>query len=478
MPLDITNLTIARNTLGRNKAMSLPAALAALASPGPAGGGIQPPFVFAHRGTPYQAPENSLAGWDIAAAAGFPLEGDWRLSSDNALVAMHDATVDRTTTSSGNVTAFTLAQFQAMDNGTKWSPLYATERVPSFEQYIQRYPNAWLVPECSNATLASAMKMARTLQAYDAESRSILQMFENSPYPILGAVKAACPSLYVMALALTGGPAPNLDTAAAAGIDWIGVDINSAWVNADWVLSAQSRGLRVIFYTIDDYASLTLALSYGCDAIFSGRPFAMRRLARMAASPPSEMWTGQNRAMFGDDWFLSNMTAFNASGCRPNNGNAGNDLTTLLGGVVLIGRPLPAAATTWQLKFNLTCTALNGDPTRWFGIQFGLQQDGLVINFAPCDGSGMQVIVRQNGSLEIARCVLGVASATLATQASTGLVVGTAVPFVLDVTPTQITLTRTDTAASVTFADATYRAGLLGMMWSNLAARIGPLHGS
>lgn len=476
MPLDISNLQVSRGTLARNKTMTLAAALDAIAHGGP-GSGINPPLIWAHRGCSYQAPENSLSAWDIAAAAGFGLEGDWRLTSDNALVAMHDATVDRTTGSSGNVTAFTLAQFQAMDNGSKWSPLYATERVPSFEQFLQRYPNAWLLPECSNQSLAAALKMARSVHVYGAESRTILQMFEGGTFPVLGAVKSAYPNLQVIALTLTGGPQPNLDAAAAAGIEWVGFDITSAWITAAYVQSCRDRGLKVAFYTIDDYTSLATAYSVGFDALFSSKPFAMRRgVGRLTAGTPSEMWTGQNRAMWGDDWTLTNMTPFNASGCRPNNGNCGNDLNTLLGGAVCDGRPLPPSG-SYSIKGTLTMTQNNADTTRWVSMQLALQQDAAVWFFAPCNGSGYHCMIRSNGSMEIARMDNGVNSTTLNTFAGTALVVGTAVPFTIDVTPTQITFTRNDTGQSVTAADATYRGGLLGLMWSNIGARFGPIHG-
>lgn len=477
MGLDVANLKVARGLLGRNRELTMAQLLQAVAAVGPSGAGIQPPLIWAHRGGNYQAPENSYAAWDISAAAGFALEGDWRLSSDNALVSMHDATVDRTTSSSGNVTAFTLAQFQAMDNGSKWSPAYAAQRVPDFESFIQRYPNAWLCPECSDQTTAALTKMCSLLTAYGADTRSIVQMFENAPYTKLAAAKAAFPNITFIALHLTGGPAPDLNKVAAAGVEWVGCDINSAWVNAAWVQSARDVGVKVCFYTIDDYASLTLALAYGFDALFTGRPFAMRRLGRAVPAPPSEQWTGQNRNMFGDDWQLTNMTQTNAAGCRPNNGYAGTDLLTLLGGVFLAGRPLPASG-TYQIKGTLVSQLTNADTTRWAAVQIALQQDAAVFFFAPCNGSGYQCLIRYNGSMEIARCDNGVASTTLNTFAGTAPVIGTAIPFTIDVTPTQITFTRNDNGQSVTATDSTYRGGLLGLMWSNMAARFGPIHGA
>src|SRR5688500_716974 len=60
------------------------------------------PTVWARRGWSSRAPENTFAAWDLAYARGFGLEGDWAPGSDGTIIAMHDSTVDRTTTSTGN----------------------------------------------------------------------------------------------------------------------------------------------------------------------------------------------------------------------------------------------------------------------------------------------------------------------------------------------------------------------------------------
>jgi len=61
------------------------------------------------------APENTLAAIRAAIVVGADLvELDVRRTQDGHLVLMHDSTVDRTTTSKGKVSDFTLAQLQAL----------------------------------------------------------------------------------------------------------------------------------------------------------------------------------------------------------------------------------------------------------------------------------------------------------------------------------------------------------------------------
>src|SRR3954471_19739401 len=56
------------------------------------------PVIVAHRGAPTERPENTLAAFEAAIAAGAgAVEFDVRLTADGRPVVLHDATLDRTT---------------------------------------------------------------------------------------------------------------------------------------------------------------------------------------------------------------------------------------------------------------------------------------------------------------------------------------------------------------------------------------------
>ena len=68
-------------------------------------------LVIAHRGASGYAPEHTFPSWDLARRMGADyLEQDLQMTSDGVLVVMHDATLDRTTSGSGPVSAHTLAE--------------------------------------------------------------------------------------------------------------------------------------------------------------------------------------------------------------------------------------------------------------------------------------------------------------------------------------------------------------------------------
>ena len=90
------------------------------------------PSHCAHRGAGKLAPENTLAAIRHGAGLGYRMfEFDVKLSSDGALVLMHDPMVERTTDGRGRVASFTLGELARLDAGGWHSPAYAGEGVPT-----------------------------------------------------------------------------------------------------------------------------------------------------------------------------------------------------------------------------------------------------------------------------------------------------------------------------------------------------------
>src|SRR3954451_16246099 len=99
------------------KALTLVAAVCAGLTAAPAAAKA-PLEIHAHRGGTVSNgkpafTEESLDAYRHAAANGFVLEVDAKLTKDGVPVAIHDATVDRTTNCTGEVRSFTLAALKA-----------------------------------------------------------------------------------------------------------------------------------------------------------------------------------------------------------------------------------------------------------------------------------------------------------------------------------------------------------------------------
>ncbi len=87
---------------------------------------------LAHRGLhDDEVPENSLAAFDAAAAAGYGIELDARLTVDGRIVVVHDDDLTRLTGSAGSVARMTLADVCARTLGQ------TDERIPSLVEALE-----------------------------------------------------------------------------------------------------------------------------------------------------------------------------------------------------------------------------------------------------------------------------------------------------------------------------------------------------
>jgi glycerophosphoryl diester phosphodiesterase len=95
-------------------------------------------LVIGHRGASGHAPENTFAAFKKAVALGAAfIETDLQLSRDAHFVAIHDATVNRTTSGQGAVHDMTLAELRKLDAGSWFGSEFAGERIPTLEEIFE-----------------------------------------------------------------------------------------------------------------------------------------------------------------------------------------------------------------------------------------------------------------------------------------------------------------------------------------------------
>src|SRR5690606_41056275 len=80
------------------------------------------PLVIAHQGGDHLWPGNTMLAFQNAVDLGADvLEMDLHITSDGALILMHDDTVDRTTDGTGEIEAMTLDELKELDAGYDWT---------------------------------------------------------------------------------------------------------------------------------------------------------------------------------------------------------------------------------------------------------------------------------------------------------------------------------------------------------------------
>lgn len=94
------------------------------------------PLIVAHRGLLKHAPENTLSNFRACLELRIGFEVDVRRSKDGTLVCVHDDTVNRTTNGRGAIGSLTLAELKQLDAGAWFSPAFAGEWIPTFDEVL------------------------------------------------------------------------------------------------------------------------------------------------------------------------------------------------------------------------------------------------------------------------------------------------------------------------------------------------------
>jgi glycerophosphoryl diester phosphodiesterase len=133
------------------------------------------PKIYAHRGASADAPENTLAAFDLAVTQNANgIELDVTLSKDGVVVVIHDDTVDRTTNGQGRVRDLTLAELQALDAGQG-------ERIPTLEEVFRHIGRRLSinVELKTGSGLSSALteRVAQLVSAYHLEESVLISSF-------------------------------------------------------------------------------------------------------------------------------------------------------------------------------------------------------------------------------------------------------------------------------------------------------------
>jgi glycerophosphoryl diester phosphodiesterase len=234
-------------------------------------------WVVGHRGAMGHCPENTLASFE----RGLQLGADWieldvHLSRDNALIVIHDETLDRTTNGHGAVRGHTLAELKALDAGSWFSPEYTGERIPTLEEVLDwaRQRNTIVDIEIKNAPVyydGIEAAVVEALDRYGMTEQVIVISFDHRAVQRVKALdsRIATGVLY-SARPVDGG----LSLARQAQAD--AVLPHWAYVTAPDVAAAHSAGLSVAPWASSDPDVLRDLISKGVDAIGTNHPDVLR----------------------------------------------------------------------------------------------------------------------------------------------------------------------------------------------------------
>ena len=229
-------------------------------------------LLFGHRGARGEAPENTLTGFAHAYAAGVrAFELDVRLTADDRLAVIHDATVDRTTNGAGPVGALSASDLERLDARADFADWPKPAGVPLLEDVLDAYATkvhfAIEIKTDTPERLARvAPLVAAAIERYRLGERVAVTSFDPAALELMRATAPHVPRVYIGAY----DTPVFLETALALGCRQADIPLNRS--TAETVRAAQAQGLRVVGWLGNTREQLAALIAWGVDGITTDHP--------------------------------------------------------------------------------------------------------------------------------------------------------------------------------------------------------------
>lgn len=251
------------------------------------------PLIIGHRGASAVAPENTMAAFLEAIAAGADgIEFDVRLTRDGVPVVIHDGTLHRTGGLPDRVADLASEEIAKIDVGSwfgrkKSLPpgTFANETVPSLAQLLTLYDSKngmlYLEMKCDSpaeyAPLAEAC--CRAIAEHGMKKRVIIECFQ---LPALRVVREIDSEIRTVALfePSIASPSVLLDQSIinkAKDVGAVALALHHRLARRSLVEKAKAEGMHVAVWTVDDPTWVERARTIGIDALITNDPAKLIR---------------------------------------------------------------------------------------------------------------------------------------------------------------------------------------------------------
>lgn len=288
---------------------------------------------IAHQGGEIEAPSNTLFAFKTAKDKGADvLELDVHATSDDELVVIHDATVNRTTNGRGRVDSMTLAEIKKLDAAHWFVPDCGTCRnkddasyayrgfatgavpipaelggyepndfkIPTLREVLETFPRDFInieIKATAPETKPYEGKLAALLAEYGRTTDTIVvsfldhavEMFKTFAPDVSTATGTAETGAF---WASTQGPMPGAPNprhqALQVPITFNGVTV----VTEEFVRKAHANGFAVHVWTINDRTEMEWLIEIGVDGIMTDRPTLLEEVVGYTHSKYKEHGKG------------------------------------------------------------------------------------------------------------------------------------------------------------------------------------------
>lgn len=215
------------------------------------------------------------------------LELDLHLTADGEVVAIHDPTLDRTSTARGRVRDQRLADLASARLKGRDGAV-TDERVPTFAQVLD-------LAAPTSVELAPEIKVDADQQRYPGIEEKVLSLLRSRRLLARATIQAfqpdtirrvreLAPEARTMLLVGRGDverararPAEAVRRARELAATDLGM--NHRLIDADVIAAARAAGIRLAAWTVNEEADIQRMIVLGVDMVMSDRPDRVKRLA-------------------------------------------------------------------------------------------------------------------------------------------------------------------------------------------------------
>jgi glycerophosphoryl diester phosphodiesterase len=233
-------------------------------------GFMRKPWVIAHRGASGHTPENTLASFERAVQLGASfIETDLHLTRDARFVAIHDATLERTSNGRGEVRDFTLAELRRLDVGMWYDREHMGQRIPTLEEILEfarKHDVIFYLEVKYDASWGMHHSLIAALQKPEYAGRTIVISFDQATLAALRRVDATA----MMGFLVDDARADSVKEALELGARQLCP--KASMVTPELVQQAHGADLQVAAWTVDDPKEMRRIIAAGVDGIMTNFP--------------------------------------------------------------------------------------------------------------------------------------------------------------------------------------------------------------
>lgn len=254
--------------------------------------------IVAHRGASHDAPENTLAAFELAwQRDADAIEVDLFLSSDGEIVCIHDRTTERFSEENLVVAESTAAELKQLDVGSWKDEKWAGEPVPTLDEVIATVPDGRRIYLEIKPGPEVVEPLARAVEASDLviEQQVVVIAFDAD---VIAAVRERLPQATACWLTSyrkddeTGElrPTPDQVLSTLERIDATGLSThaNENVVDEAFVRRLREAGFEFHTWTVNGIDTARRFAELGVDSITTDRPGWLREQLETSATATEE----------------------------------------------------------------------------------------------------------------------------------------------------------------------------------------------